>query len=146
MSDAYTALRAHLRAAHLLGSTSALLAWDQETYMPKGAGDVRAEQLALLAELQHERATDPRVADWLAACEADARLQHDADALANVRGWAPRPRARHQTAEQAGAGTRRGREQGAAGVGRSAGAFRVPQVPTVARSHDRPCSSRRPTA
>ncbi|MFN8827991.1 MAG: carboxypeptidase M32 [Planctomycetota bacterium] len=84
---AYDALRSHLQKAHLLASTSALLAWDQETYLPKGGGDVRADQLALLAELQHERATDPRVGDWLAACETDARLQHDADALANVRGW-----------------------------------------------------------
>lgn len=87
MTTAYESLRTHLHKAHLLASTSALLAWDQETYLPKGGGDVRAEQLALLAELQHERATDPRVGDWLAQCEADARLQHDQDALANVRGW-----------------------------------------------------------
>ena len=33
--------------------------------MPSGAGEVRAQQLALLARLQHERATDARVGGWL---------------------------------------------------------------------------------
>ncbi len=83
---AYEALVAHTREAFLLGSTSALLAWDQETGMPKGGGAIRAEQLALLARLQHERTTDPRVGEWLAACEADPGLQADGDRAANVRG------------------------------------------------------------
>ncbi len=87
MRSAYDDLSAHLRAAALLGSTAALLAWDQETFMPKGAGDVRADQLALLAQLQHERATDPRVGAWLAACDADPRPQLDLDQRANVVGW-----------------------------------------------------------
>src|SRR5688572_14313698 len=82
---AYEALLAHTRETSLLGSTSALLAWDQETYMPKGAGDIRAQQLALLAKLQHERATDPRVGEWLAAAEADRYVQQDGDRAANVR-------------------------------------------------------------
>jgi carboxypeptidase Taq len=85
MTRAYDLLLAHVREAHLLASTAALLAWDQETGMPVGAGDVRARQLALLARLQHERNTDPRLGEWLAACEGDAALQHDADAVANVR-------------------------------------------------------------
>jgi carboxypeptidase Taq len=84
---AYDDLRAHLRSAHLLGTTAALLSWDQETMMPKGAGAVRAEQLSLLAELQHQRTTDPRVADWLAACEGDPHTQADPDRAANVRQW-----------------------------------------------------------
>lgn len=87
MSAEYDSLCRHQRDVALLGSTAALLAWDQETGMPKGAGDVRAEQLSLLAKLQHERATDPRVGDWLAACRADARTQADPDQAANVRGW-----------------------------------------------------------
>lgn len=84
---AYDDLRAHLRTAHLLGTTAALLSWDQETMMPKGAGPVRAEQLALIAELQHQRTIDPRTADWLAACEADPHTQADPDRTANVRQW-----------------------------------------------------------
>jgi carboxypeptidase Taq len=87
MPAAYDALLQHLRRTHLLGTTAALLSWDQETGLPPGAGEVRAEQLALLAELQHERATDPRVADWLAACEQDANVMADPDRAANLRGW-----------------------------------------------------------
>ncbi|MCC7396969.1 MAG: carboxypeptidase M32 [Planctomycetes bacterium] len=86
MTDAYTDLVAHHQETALLAGTSALLAWDQETYMPSGAGEVRARQLALLAKLHHERATDARVRDWLAAAGADARLAADPDAAANLRG------------------------------------------------------------
>ena len=58
----------HLREAALLSSTGALLAWDQETYMPAGAGERRAEQLALVARLAHERAADARLGEWIEAC------------------------------------------------------------------------------
>ncbi|MEO6595063.1 MAG: carboxypeptidase M32 [Planctomycetota bacterium] len=82
----YDTLLAHARETALLGSTSALLAWDQETHMPKGAGEVRAQQLSLLAQLQHERTVDPRCAEWLATCEASAYVRDDMDRAANVRG------------------------------------------------------------
>lgn len=68
----YDELLAHMREASLLSGTSALLAWDQETYMPAGAGERRAEQMALMAKLAHERATDARIGDWLTASEASA--------------------------------------------------------------------------
>ncbi len=87
MQGSYQTLLEHQRRAWLLGSAAALLAWDQETQMPPGAGDVRAEQLAQLAELQHQRITDPRVADWLAACAGDASVQADPERSANVRLW-----------------------------------------------------------
>lgn len=83
--SAYEALLAHGRETFLLGSSAAVLAWDQETGMPPGGGEQRARQLALLARLAHERATDPRVGDWLAACEGDAALLAAPDAAANVR-------------------------------------------------------------
>ncbi len=86
MTTSYDALRGHLRDAAVLGSTAALLAWDQETMMPAGAGDRRAEQLALLARLQHERATDPRIGEWLAASDAAAAAAGDGDVAANLRG------------------------------------------------------------
>ncbi|MFQ5578991.1 MAG: carboxypeptidase M32 [Nitrospiria bacterium] len=38
-----------------LSSTCALLSWDQETYMPPGGGEARAEQLSLLGALVHEK-------------------------------------------------------------------------------------------
>ena len=83
---AYEALLSHNRETFLLGATSALLGWDQETYMPPGAGDMRADQLALLARLAHERAAAPDVAEWLASCEQDDDCMALADRAANVRG------------------------------------------------------------
>jgi carboxypeptidase Taq len=67
-SKAYQQVSSHLREASLLGATSALLSWDQETYMPSGSGERRADQMELMAKLCHERATDPRIKDWLTKC------------------------------------------------------------------------------
>ena len=38
-----------------LGRTAAILQWDQETYLPEAGVEERAEQLALLGALNHER-------------------------------------------------------------------------------------------
>lgn len=67
--SAYEALIDHLREIHLLESTAELLSWDQETMMPAAAVDHRANQLALLARLAHERATSDRLGDLLAKCD-----------------------------------------------------------------------------
>jgi carboxypeptidase Taq len=74
MTSAYTDLKKHLRDAGTLGSVSALLAWDQETYMPPGAAGGRAEQRSMIATLLHERRTSPRVGELISACEQDASL------------------------------------------------------------------------
>src|SRR5688572_8596549 len=66
---AYEALAAHLREADLLGTTVSVLGWDQETMLPSRGAPLRAEQIAALSGLYHERRVDPRVGDWLAACE-----------------------------------------------------------------------------
>ena len=52
-----------------------LMEWDQETYMPSGAADSRARQVATLRRLAHERFTDERVGtllDRLSSTELDA--------------------------------------------------------------------------
>lgn len=60
-----------LRESAVLGSIGHLLNWDQETYMPPRAAAHRAEQQAAIATLHHQRATDKRIGDLLAACETD---------------------------------------------------------------------------
>jgi carboxypeptidase Taq len=55
------------REIGLLGHIDALLGWDQETYMPPKAVDERAEQMALVQALAHERATAGEIGDLLAA-------------------------------------------------------------------------------
>ena len=42
-----------------------LLGWDQETKMPPGGADARAEQRGTLAKLVHEQATDPALGELL---------------------------------------------------------------------------------
>ncbi len=49
----------------LITHTIALLGWDQETYMPKGAIEERAQQQALLSGILHEKLTNRRVGELL---------------------------------------------------------------------------------
>jgi carboxypeptidase Taq len=66
---AYDELVGRARALALLGSCSAVLSWDEQTYMPTGGASHRGGQMALLAGLYHERATDPRVGELLSVLE-----------------------------------------------------------------------------
>ncbi len=66
----YERLLAISREAVTLESVNCLLAWDQETVMPRSGAAHRAEQLALTARLAHERLTSGEVGDCLAECES----------------------------------------------------------------------------
>ena len=61
MQDKLDALRSRLAQVEDLKAAAALLEWDQETYMPHGAADARAQQLSTLHRLAHERGTDDAV-------------------------------------------------------------------------------------
>lgn len=74
---AYDALIAHLKQTSLLTSTMSLLGWDQEAMAPEAGLPYRTEQLTLLARLCHERATDTKLGELIAACEADPALTTD---------------------------------------------------------------------
>src|SRR5262249_60055326 len=83
---AYQELLRLAREQTLLASCLELLGWDEDTYMPRGGAAHRADQLALLAGLHHERATDPRFGDLLRALEGPGRADDpEAPAAANVR-------------------------------------------------------------
>lgn len=58
-------LRALDVEANVVEHIGALLGWDQETYMPPGAIDERAEQLALIESLHHEKVTSPEIGELL---------------------------------------------------------------------------------
>lgn len=82
--DAYQDILKRWREGGLIGSVSALLSWDEQTYMPRGGGEHRANQLALLAGLRHDRMTDPRLGELLAG--ADSRPTDPlSDAAVNLR-------------------------------------------------------------
>ena len=48
-----------------LGALVALAAWDQNTALPNGAGEVRGQQLATAQGILHDRWTDPRLGSLL---------------------------------------------------------------------------------
>lgn len=56
---------------------SAVLDWDQQTHMPSGGSATRAEQLATLRRLAHERMTSSEVGDLLSALESDPNALSD---------------------------------------------------------------------
>ena len=84
--DAYQSLRNRFREVALLASTGAVLGWDQETYLPPGGVDFRAEQLAYLSGLGHRMSTAPEIGEWLKACE-DKGYAPESTEGTNVRGW-----------------------------------------------------------
>jgi carboxypeptidase Taq len=56
-SGAYTELKNRLAEVHDLGRARDILIWDERTMMPPNGAAVRAEQLATLARVRHEKAT-----------------------------------------------------------------------------------------
>src|SRR5436190_1694937 len=84
--QAYETMIALSREETLLASCLDLLEWDEEVCMPRHAVEHRAEQRALLAGLVHDRETDPRYDDLLAAVEGSALVDDPASPVAvNVR-------------------------------------------------------------
>lgn len=81
--QAYAELIRLAREETLLASCSDLLEWDEETYMPRGGVEHRAEQMALLAGMLHERGSDPRFGELLEAVEGSA-LVADPEGVAAV--------------------------------------------------------------
>ncbi|MFK5921400.1 MAG: carboxypeptidase M32 [Verrucomicrobiota bacterium] len=72
----------------LLGDTSALLGWDQETMMPAKGVEYRAKQMAYLSGKSHDLWVRPEVGEWIAACEEEVEShEEDKDQCANVRDW-----------------------------------------------------------
>lgn len=86
--DAYDQLLERSRERSLLESCSALLGWDEQTYMPAGGGEHRGKVSALIAGLHHERATDPKIGDLLDEVEgSDLVADPVAVEAVNVREW-----------------------------------------------------------
>ena len=86
--EPYDELVTRSRERATLQSCAALLGWDEQTYLPRGGAAGRGDQMALLAGLAHDRATDPRVGELIAELEG-SELAGDPDApeSANIREW-----------------------------------------------------------
>ncbi|HXF64947.1 MAG TPA: carboxypeptidase M32 [Caldilineaceae bacterium] len=62
-----------------LAAASAVLEWDQATYMPPGGAKARARQLATLERLAHIQATDPELGRLLDRFQAEIEQHPDDD-------------------------------------------------------------------
>ncbi len=84
--QAYAELIRLSRERTVLSSCAGLLQWDSEIYMPKGGVKHRGEQMALLAGLAHDRATDPRLGELLSEVEASPLVSvNESPEAVNVR-------------------------------------------------------------
>jgi carboxypeptidase Taq len=70
--QAYVELIRLSRDETLLSSCLDVLQWDEEVCMPRGGVAHRAEQMALLAGLAHDRGTDPRYDELLGTVEGSS--------------------------------------------------------------------------
>jgi carboxypeptidase Taq len=85
-ADLYQDLQQELRQTALLGSCASVLGWDEQTYMPPGGAEHRANQLGLLAGMTHERATAPRIGELLdGLAQSDLTADPDSPAAVNIR-------------------------------------------------------------
>ena len=82
--EALAALKARYSTIMDLRRASAILEWDQETYMPSGATSARADQIATLASITHEHSTAPELLDLLKTLEKQNDLGEDDRRLIQV--------------------------------------------------------------
>src|ERR1700680_405059 len=86
MADTLQRLKAILAEVMDLHRAGAVLDWDQETYMPPGGVQNRAEQLSTLSEAAHRRFTSEEVGRLLYEAEdGAAKLPFDSDEASLVR-------------------------------------------------------------
>lgn len=82
--QAYDELVTRSQELSVLGSIGGLVGWDQQVNMPPKGVARRAQMLAYLAQLSHQKATEPRIGELLA--EAEQGVWPAAPA-ANLREW-----------------------------------------------------------
>jgi len=85
-ASALDRLREALGEVSDLSRAAAVLQWDQETYMPRGGVEDRANQTSTLSRLAHERFTSAEVARLLDAAESEVTgMPFDSDDASLVR-------------------------------------------------------------
>ena len=71
MTDIIAKLKTLLGEIADIGSSVAVLHWDQQTYMPSGGAEERAMQIATLSRLAHELATSDEMGKAIEAAKAE---------------------------------------------------------------------------
>lgn len=88
LSTAYDRLLTKLKRAYVVETVGGVLGWDEQVNLPPESAELRAEQMAVMAELSHQASTDPEIETLLRDLEA-ARSQLTPDQAVVVR-WTRR--------------------------------------------------------
>lgn len=64
-------LETRFRQIAALDGAAGILHWDAATMLPTNSGEARGEQLAALAEVAHEKLTDPAMKGWFDAAQSE---------------------------------------------------------------------------
>ena len=75
----------YVRESSYLHNTIHLLHWDERTQMPAAGGEFRAEQLAFLSALAHQRDTRAEFGGWLNELAAEPVDDPHGDRAATIR-------------------------------------------------------------
>ena len=67
MGEKFDALNQRLRDITNLQHATAVLGWDQQTYMPPAGARSRGEQMAILARIAHEMQVSPELGELIAS-------------------------------------------------------------------------------
>jgi carboxypeptidase Taq len=87
-TEAYEKLCTHSRATAYVGSSIAVLGWDQRTQIPPKGHAHRVGQLTTLAKIRHGMATDPVIGELLGMVEGtDLTADPVAVSAVNIREW-----------------------------------------------------------
>ena len=81
----YAELVEHLRTTAILESCGSVLGWDEQTYLPPGGAEHRANQMSLLSGLTHEQRTASHVGELLGELEQADLGPADGPMAVNVR-------------------------------------------------------------
>ena len=63
--EKFNQIKSKLATVNDLQMAGAVLAWDNETYLPPGGAEARALQLATLSSLAHEKSDQMSISPWV---------------------------------------------------------------------------------
>jgi carboxypeptidase Taq len=81
MSSPLETLKSRLADINALRMSVAIMDWDQQTFMPRGAAEARAEHLGILSRMAHERFVADETRRALEGAESEALSEDDAAML-----------------------------------------------------------------
>ena len=86
MQDKLNELKKRLGEISDIQNAVAVLGWDQQTYMPTGGAEARAQQVATLSYLAHEKFIDDAIGHLIDELKAyAAKLSYDSDDASLIR-------------------------------------------------------------